>query len=99
MCREAISIGDNTEFGPNVCIYDHDHDYKNGLNNELYKTSPVKIGKNCWIGAGVIILRGTVIGDNSVIAAGSIVKDVVPSNSLFYNKRENCKTIIENMGA
>ena len=75
-CREHIEIGDDVQFSPNVQIYDHDHDFrvKGGLKMGKYKTSSIKIGDNVWIGANTIILRGTVIGDNCVIAAGSVIK-------------------------
>lgn len=88
---EKIEIGDNVQFGPGVLIYDQDHDVKvpGGLAAERYKTKPIKIGNGVWIGANSIILRGTSIGDNSVIAAGSIVKGEIPSGSLFIQKREN----------
>lgn len=88
-CHENIVIGDNCQFSPNVQVYDHDHDYKDprGLKALKYKTSPVKIGHNVWIGADTVILRGTEIGDNSVIAAGSVIKGVVPCNSVVVQKR------------
>ncbi|WP_245602206.1 acyltransferase [Peribacillus kribbensis] len=87
-CINKISIGSNTKIAPNVCINDHDHNYK--TNHDLHLlTGEVKIGQNVWIGSNVVILRDTVIGDNAVIAAGSIVKGEVPANSLFFNKREN----------
>lgn len=60
---------------------------------DSYVSSPVKIGNNCWIGGNVAILRGTVIGDNSVIAAGSVVSKEVPDNAIFIQKRET--TIIK----
>ena len=41
---------------------------------------PVHIGKNCWLGAGVIVLPGVTIGDNTVIGAGSVVTKDIPSN-------------------
>ena len=41
---------------------------------------PVRIGRNCWIGAGAIILPGVTIGDNVVIGAGSVVTKDIPSN-------------------
>ena len=41
---------------------------------------PVRIGRNCWIGAGVIIVPGITIGDNVVIGAGSVVTKDLPSN-------------------
>lgn len=88
--HEKILIGEGTEIGPNVLIYDHDHDFRNGgLKNKKYKTSPVVIGKNVWIGANVVILRGSTIGDNSVIAAGSVINGNISSNTILYQKREN----------
>lgn len=87
-CHESIEIDEGTEIGPNVCIYDHDHDYRQGLKNCFFKTSPVKIGKNCWIGANSIVLKGSNIGDNTVIAAGTVVRGLVPSDSVVYNKKE-----------
>ena len=41
---------------------------------------PVRIGRNCWLGAGVIVLPGVTIGDNSVIGAGSVVTKDIPAN-------------------
>lgn len=87
-CVNKVSIGKNTKIAPNVCINDHDHNYKNLEDNHLIK-GEVIIGENVWIGSNVVILRDTVIGDNVVIAAGSVVKGQVPSNTLFANKREN----------
>ena len=87
-CVNKISIGKNTKIAPNVCINDHDHNYKGTTDDHLLK-GEVIIGENVWIGSNVVILRNTVIGDNSVIAAGSVVKGIVPSNTLFVNKREN----------
>lgn len=88
-CREKITIGDNVQFSPNVQIYDHDHDFRidGGISEMKYKTSPVQIGNNVWIGSNTVILRGTKIGDNCVIAAGSIVKGVIPDDSIYVQKR------------
>lgn len=87
-CVNKITIGANTKVAPNVCINDHDHNYKNQTDEHLLK-GEVKIGKNVWIGSNVVILRDTFIGDNTVIAAGSVVKGIIPANTLFLNKREN----------
>jgi len=87
VCHEYIEIGEGTELGPYVCIYDHDHDYKAGLKANSFLTSPISIGKNCWIGAGSIILRGTKIGDNCIIGAGSIVKGTIPPNTVYVQRR------------
>jgi acetyltransferase-like isoleucine patch superfamily enzyme len=88
--RDFISIGDGTIFGPNVVVYDHDHIIRNNkaVDNE-FSTKPVKIGCNCWIGAGTIILKGSSIGNNCVIAAGSIINGIVHSDSILIQKREN----------
>lgn len=85
----SIEIGDGSAFGTNVSIYDHDHIYvKNGPQpwNEN-KSTPIKIGKNCWIGCNTIILRGSCIGDNCVIAAGTIIKGSIPDHTLVYNEK------------
>ena len=90
VCRDSISIGNDVMLSPNVQIYDHDHDYAadGGIGAGKYKTAPVTIGSNVWIGPNTVILRGTTIGDNCVIAAGSVVRGEIPANSVVYQKRE-----------
>lgn len=85
-----IIIGNDVQFGPNVFLYDHDHDFreKDGLKSLKYKSAPIKIGNNVWVGANVVILRGTTIGDNCVIGAGSVIKGEYSRNSLIVQKRE-----------
>ena len=89
-CRKKIVIGSNCEFGPNVLVYDHDHSFRNaqGLQSGDFNYGDVSIGDNCWIGAGVIILRGTSIGNNCVVAAGSVVKGDFPDNSIIVQKKD-----------
>lgn len=86
----SIKIGDKCSFGPNVHVYDHDHDFRHveGRRAGYYISTPVVIGNNVWIGANCVILRGAIIGDNSVIAAGTIVKGYIPHNTIVYDKRE-----------
>ncbi|MFI3202180.1 MAG: DapH/DapD/GlmU-related protein [Eubacteriales bacterium] len=93
IAHEYIEIGDGTTIGPNVCIYDHDHDVINGG----YISAPINIGSQVWIGAGVIILKGIVIGDNCVIAAGAIVTKNVPANTLFIQKMASEKYKIKSI--
>ena len=74
-----------------MVIYDHDHIYKRYGEqnwNNINKSSVI-IGKNVWIGANTVILKGTRIGDNSVIAAGSVIKGEIPEHTLIYQKRNN----------
>ena len=52
---------------------------------------PVKIGKNCWLGAGVIVLPGVTIGDNTVIGAGSVVTKDISSGVVAYGNP--CKAL------
>ena len=89
ICHAKINIGKNCSFGPNVCIYDHDHRYdRNGHEKTKYKTSPIIIDDNCWIGANVTILRGTHIGEGCVIGAGAIIKGDIPAHSLVTSDRK-----------
>lgn len=90
VCHERIEIGENTIIAPKVMIYDHDHvfDKETGVKKKEFKKSPIVIGKNCWIAAGVTILRGTTIGDNCVVGAGCVLKGDYPSGSVIVQKRE-----------
>lgn len=76
-----IYIGDYTMIGPNVTVATAGHPILPELRQKGYQyNSPVTIGKNCWIGAGAIIVPGITIGDNVVIGAGSVVTKDIPSN-------------------
>ena len=76
-----IYVGDCTMFGPNVVIATAGHPIDPELRSKgLQYNLPVHIGKNCWLGAGVIVMPGVTIGDNTVIGAGSIVTKDIPSN-------------------
>ncbi len=76
-----IYIGDYTMLGPNVVIATAAHPIDAGLRRKgLQYNKSVRIGKNCWLGAGVIVMPGVTIGDNVVIGAGSIVTKDIPSN-------------------
>ena len=76
-----IYVGDHTMFGPNVTIATAGHPICPELREQgLQFNMPVRIGRNCWLGAGVIVLPGVTIGDNVVIGAGSVVTKDLPSN-------------------
>lgn len=76
-----IYVGDYTMFGPNVTVATAGHPILPELREKGYQyNAPVTIGKNCWIGAGSIILPGITIGNNVVVGAGSIVTKNLPDN-------------------
>lgn len=76
-----IYVGDYTMFGPNVTVASAGHPIEPTLREQAYQYNiPVKIGKNCWIGAGTVIVPGVTIGDNTVIGAGSVVTKDIPAN-------------------
>ena len=76
-----IYVGDYTMFGPNVTLATAGHPILPELREQAYQyNAPIHIGKNCWIGAGAIILPGITIGDNVVVGAGSVVTKDLPDN-------------------
>ena len=76
-----IYVGDCTMFGPNVVVATAGHPILPELREKAYQYNmPVRIGRNCWIGAGALIMPGVTIGDNTVIGAGSVVTKDIPAN-------------------
>ena len=80
-----IYIGSYTMIGPNVTVATAGHPILPELREKAYQFNmPVHIGRNCWIGAGAMIMPGVTIGDNSVIGAGSVVTKDIPANVVAY---------------
>ncbi len=76
-----IYVGDCTMFAPNVTVATAGHPIAPCLRKYgIQYNAPVRIGKNCWIGAGALVMPGVTIGDNTVIGAGSVVTKDIPSN-------------------
>ena len=81
-----LEIGADTIIGNYVSIHPENHNYSKldapirlqGVNGK-----GVRIGRNCWIGAKVTILDGTVLGDGCIVAAGAVVKGVFPNNVII----------------
>lgn len=89
-----IYVGDYTMFGPNVTVATAGHPILPELREKAYQYNmPVRIGKNCWIGAGAIIVPGITIGDNVVIGAGSVVTKDIPDNVVAVGNP--CKVLRE----
>ena len=90
----GVEIGNRVFIGPNVGIYTVNHPTDARRREEGYEWAlPVKIGNKVWIGGGVTILPGVTIGDNTVIAAGSVVTQDVPANVVAAGNP--CKVIKE----
>lgn len=81
-----VSIGDGTIFGENCHVYDHNHRFRSeedSIKSQGYTVGETKIGKHCWLGTGVIVLKGVTIGDNCVIGAGVVVDQDVETGSVL----------------
>ncbi|KAF1682473.1 MULTISPECIES: sugar O-acetyltransferase [unclassified Veillonella] len=78
-----VTIGDNVMIGPNTLIVTVNHPLSaKERRNHMAIAKPITIGNDVWIGGNVTILPGVTIGDNVVVAAGAVVTNDVPSNTL-----------------
>lgn len=76
-----IYVGDYTQFGPNVVLATAGHPIAPELREQMYQyNAPIRIGRNCWLGANVVVVPGVTIGDNVVVGAGSVVTRDLPDN-------------------
>ena len=71
-----IYIDDYTQFGPNVGLMSGNHDLYDFRKQQAAK--PIRIGKHCWIGMGVVVLPGVELGDFTIVGAGAIVTKSFP---------------------
>ncbi|MCD4729584.1 MAG: acyltransferase [Bacteroidales bacterium] len=85
---QEVSIGNNTLIGPQCLVMDNDDHPINPVERlarmpvRKKDVKPVKIGNNVWLGTRAIILRGVIIGDNSIVGANSVVAKNIPPNSI-----------------
>ena len=91
---EEVRAGHNCMIGPNVGIYTAGHSIEPKDRNKSGYAIPIKIGHDVWIGGSCVILPGVMIGDNSIVAAGSVVTKDVPANTIVAG---NPAKIIKNM--
>ncbi|WP_315079978.1 DapH/DapD/GlmU-related protein [uncultured Clostridium sp.] len=84
IAQRQIKIGERCLIGDRLTMYDNDsHEIDPSTRTRSYgKAAPINIGNNVWIGSVVTILKGVNIGDNSVIAANSVVTNDVPANTI-----------------
>lgn len=78
----GIDIADDVMIGPNVSLITSGHPIAPSERRSGVTAAPISIGKNVWLGAGVTIIGGVTVGDNSVVAAGSVVTGDVAANML-----------------
>jgi hypothetical protein len=78
----GLDIGDDVMIGPNVSILTSGHPIAPSRRRTAVTASPVVIERNVWIAAGATIIGGVTVGENSVVAAGSVVTRDVPPNTL-----------------
>ena len=76
-----IYVGDFCQIGPNVVLATAGHPIDPTLREQgLQFNAPIRVGRNCWLGAGVLVMPGVTIGDNTVVGAGSVVTRDLPGN-------------------
>jgi len=76
----TIEVGSGTIWAYNICLQTANHVPGN---LKEYTTSSIKIGKNCWLGNGVVITAGVELGDNVVVGANAVVTKSFPSNVII----------------
>ncbi len=89
-CSHKIIIGNNVKIGGGTRISDSNHHslyyiYRRDLNQDMLntKTAPISIGDDVFIGANCIINKGIIIGDRSIVAAGSVVVRSIPEDEIW----------------
>lgn len=78
----GLTIGDRSGLGPYSMIHTANHifaDPDRPLKEQGWEKKPIVIGKDCWIGMGVIMVPGVTIGDGAVVGAGSVVSKDIPA--------------------
>jgi acetyltransferase-like isoleucine patch superfamily enzyme len=80
----GVDIGDDTLVGPGVRIisYQHQHARSATIRSQAVEALPIRIGRDCWLGANCVILAGVSVGDGAVVAAGAVVREDVPAHAI-----------------
>ena len=78
----GLDIADDVMVGPNVNLITTGHPVEPSQRRAITIGKPIVIERNVWIAAGAIVIGGVTVGENSVIAAGSVVTKNVPANTL-----------------
>lgn len=84
-CYLDVEVGDSTIVGDWVYICDFDHrteDINTPIKDQGLVKSPVRIGRDCWLGSQVTVVRGTDLGHGSVVAAHAVLRGTIPPLSI-----------------
>jgi acetyltransferase-like isoleucine patch superfamily enzyme len=78
----SVEIGDDVQMGPNVYVTDQNHGYEDvelPIGQQQPHEAAVSIGRGSWIGTNAVILPGTHLGPNTIVAAGAVVRGTFPA--------------------
>lgn len=78
----GIDIGDAVMIGPNVSLITSGHPLAPSRRRTGVTAAPIVLDRNVWLGAGAIVIGGVTVGENAVVAAGSVVTKDVPADTL-----------------
>jgi len=91
----GLDIGDDVMIGPNVSLITSGHPLEPSRRRAAVTARPIVIERNVWIAAGAIVIGGVTVGENSVVAAGSVVTKDVPPNTLVGGNPARVIRLIE----
>ncbi len=88
VCAKRITLGEDVMIARNVIIYDSDHHQIYSRDMKM-KNSPkdVRAGNHVWIATNAVILKGSIIGDNSIIGAATVVQGIIPDDSIVIGSQ------------
>ena len=81
ICHSAIEIGPHCRIGPDCVLCDTNHHPVH--QGDSVRVAPIRLGRNVWLGRGVIVLPGVTIGDHAVVAAGAVVTQDIPAAQVW----------------
>src|SRR5580658_4986120 len=94
----GLAIADDVMIGPNVSLITSGHPIEPSQRRACVVAKPIVIERNVWIAAGATIIGGVRVGENSVVAAGSVVTKDVPPNALVGGNPARVIRSIGNLG-
>jgi len=82
----GVDIGDDSLIGPGVRIISYQHRFAahQTIRSQASDARPIRIGRDCWIGANAVVLAGVTIGDGAVIGAGAVVTGDIAPNAVAF---------------